>query len=927
QLSIVNCQLSISECPRRGLHHSSFHIPRNHHSNQLAYVIYTSGSTGRPKGVLVTHQNVVRLVKNTNYIEFFPGYSILQTGAMEFDASTFEVWGTLLNGLKLVLVNKETILSSRELKAALRRYNISTIWMTSPLFNLMLQEDIEIFAGLKNLLVGGDVLSPDHIGRLSSKYPRLNVINGYGPTENTTFSTTCLIQQEYTDNIPIGKPIANSTAYIVDKYNQLQPIGVPGELLVGGDGVARGYLNNPELTADKFKRNVLTNDQCPMTNDYFYSTGDLARWLSDGNLEFLGRIDQQVKIRGFRIEVGEIENQLLKHKHIKEAVVILNEDARKDKNLTAYIVSTEEILESELREYLEEKLPDYMIPSYFVRLEKIPLTPNGKLDRKALPKPGLQAGKCYIAPRDEIERKLIELWAEILSKDQLHISQLQTLIGIDDNFFHLGGHSLKATLLLAKVHKAFNVNIPLPEIFKVPTIRKQAKYIKEAAANMFTDIEFVEEKEYYDLSYIQNRIWLLCQMHPGNSAYHMNGQIEMKYEVDFAIIKKAFQCLLDRHENLRTFFKQVGSQPAQFVKKTVAPILRNIDISTFSDDEKQKQKEILVAGEYAKPFDLTAAPLFRCLLIKNDSHHYTFVFTIHHIISDGASLDILKNEFHQLYEKFKENTNVLPTLDKLTINYKDFSAWYNKRLNDNEFKQEAHTFWLEKIKPGLPPLELPVDFSSRQNDYRGSCFCCFASPAIKESFEKIAKNNNASFFTLLFSALTIFLYHLTKQRDIVCAVISSGREHISLQNVVGCFINIVPIKIDFSIYEDNFPNFLNKINEEVFNALRYQNYPIEIVLDELQIKYPDITFAVNMPGSDEVSKKVELTSFESYHNPRSHEVKFQLELYINEFKNGIQFEWNYQQSVYLPETVEFFANSYLKLLDAIVTNMENNNAQ
>jgi amino acid adenylation domain-containing protein len=260
-------------------------------ATSLAYIIYTSGSTGRPKGVMINHRSVVRLVKNTNYIEFKPGDRILQTGALEFDASTFEIWGSLLNGLTLYIVSKDVILTPEKLKTSIRRYGITVMWMTSPLFNQMAQADIEIFAGLKNFLVGGDVLSPAHIGRLRRRYPRLNVIDGYGPTENTTFSTTFLIEKEYKGNIPIGKPIANSTVYIVDKYNNPQPVGVAGELFVGGDGVSRGYLNDPELTAEKFSSARL------------YKTGDLARWQSEGVIEFLGRMDSQVKIRGYRVEL------------------------------------------------------------------------------------------------------------------------------------------------------------------------------------------------------------------------------------------------------------------------------------------------------------------------------------------------------------------------------------------------------------------------------------------------------------------------------------------------------------------------------------------------------------------------------------------------------------------------------------------------
>ncbi|MDQ1354274.1 MAG: hypothetical protein QG657_4583, partial [Acidobacteriota bacterium] len=443
---IINCQLLIVNCKLK--------TPRSmqaplHHSN-LSYIIYTSGTTGRPKGVMVEHRSVVRLVKNTDYVEFRENDRILQTGALEFDASTFEIWGALLNGLMLFLVEKEHVLSPLDLRNAVEKYDIRTMWLTSSLFNRLSEADIEIFAPLRNLLVGGEALSPLYINKLRTRFTQLNIINGYGPTENTTFSTTYRINREFKDNIPIGRPIANSTAYIVDRWNRLQPLGVAGELQVGGHGVARGYLNNVELTAEKFDQDLqdVLDDQDVKNKSFagvkgglfqkpplvFYKTGDLCRWLPCGNIEFLGRIDGQVKLRGFRIELSEIESRLTAYKGIKEAVVVL-----KEKNLQsylcAYFVPVREAAVSGLREYLSGKLPAYMIPSYFVPMDRIPLTPNGKVDRKALPDPDIKSGNDYVAPSDETEWKLAEIWSEVLgiSKD---------IICIYDDFFQLGGHSL-----------------------------------------------------------------------------------------------------------------------------------------------------------------------------------------------------------------------------------------------------------------------------------------------------------------------------------------------------------------------------------------------------------------------------------------------------------------------------------------------------
>ncbi len=364
-------------------------------TRDLAYVIYTSGSTGKPKGVLIEQRSVVRLVKETNYVQWSEDERILQTGALGFDAVTFEIFGALLNGGTLYLADKSVILDSDKLGAFIADNRITTMWLTSPLFNQLSQENAELFTGVRQLLVGGDALSPSHINHVRYMCPGLRLINGYGPTENTTFSTTFSIERDYEGSIPIGRPISNSTAYIVNKHNQLQPIGVPGELCVGGDGVARGYANRPELTAETFVPNPFKE------GEKMYRTGDLAKWLPDGTIEYRGRIDQQVKIRGYRIELGEIETELMKHPAMKDAVVISREDANGQKFLCAYIVAEQELGAPEVKAFLAQELPSYMVPAYVVQMERLPLTVNGKIDRRELPEPegGLGLGTEYAAPQ------------------------------------------------------------------------------------------------------------------------------------------------------------------------------------------------------------------------------------------------------------------------------------------------------------------------------------------------------------------------------------------------------------------------------------------------------------------------------------------------------------------------------------------------
>ncbi|HLP59628.1 MAG TPA: amino acid adenylation domain-containing protein [Candidatus Deferrimicrobium sp.] len=782
-------------------HHSAF---ITHHSSHLAYIIYTSGSTGQPKGVMVTHRNVVRLVKNTNYIDFAGGDSILQTGAMEFDASTFEVWGALLNGLKLVLANKETILTPGKLKTALRQYDIDTIWMTSPLFNQMLQEDIEIFVGLKNLLVGGDVLSPPHIARLKSKYPGLNVINGYGPTENTTFSTTFSISGDYRENIPIGKPIANSTAYIVDKYNHLQPIGIPGELLVGGDGVARGYLNNPELTNIKFK----------IHHAVLYCTGDLARWLADGNIEFLGRIDQQVKIRGFRVEPGEIENYLLKHEQIKNAAVTVKGD--EEKNLAAYIVPAITLSDSELREYLSKYLPDYMIPAHFIQLAGIPLTANKKVDFPALPEPGIKTGPDFTEPVDDTEKRLAEIWAHVLKIEKERI-------GIDSNFFALGGHSLKATFLAAHIHKEMKASVPLMEIFHTPTIRGLVTYIKSTRQVAPDLIEPIEKMEYYEPSAVQKRLIALQRQERETTVYNIPLIMIIEGKPDEKKLAWTFERLIDRHESLRTSFHIINGNPVQRIHDRVDFAIEHYDLSP-KNTNKPKRNEQQMIKDFVRPFDLSLAPLMRVGLLKTKNKTLILMIDMHHIITDGSSQAILINEFPAIY--------LGKELPPPRIQHKDYTKWQLLQRTGPRMKQ-LENYWFNAFKGDYPVLELPYDFPRPlEPDYSGGHIDFVLESRYLQGLRKMGDAVGATLFMMLLAIFNILLAKLSGRDDIVVGTPTAGRKHADLENISGLFVSSLALRNNPG-GEKTFRDFLNDVKERTAADFEHQDYPVEDLLKKV----------------------------------------------------------------------------------------------
>lgn len=451
-------------------------------ADSLAYIMYTSGSTGKPKGVMVPQRGVIRLVKPMRYMPFTGDEVLLSAGAISFDATTFEFWSMLLNGGTLAMCTKEVLLDTGLLADAIKKHKVDSMFITAGWLSQLVDNDMELFENLRTIKAGGDRLSPFHIHALKQKYPELNIVNGYGPTENTGASC-CYTIQEPTGNIPIGPPIDNSTAWVVDAHMRLVPIGVTGELCVGGAGLARGYLNNPELTAEKF----VDNPFAPGTR--FYKTGDLARWLPDGNIEFMGRQDDQVKIRGYRIELGEIEAALVQHPAVENAVVIAKSNHKGEKELVAYVTGKETITDATvLGAFLGNLLPFYMVPVFFVQLPELPLNANGKVDRKNLPNPdglGIGTGVEYVAPRNETEEKLVAIWQDVLGKEK---------IGVKDNFFAIGGHSLKATRVASNIRKVFNVNLSLPVLFSNPTIENIAAEIDKTfwANNELFDIDDAE---------------------------------------------------------------------------------------------------------------------------------------------------------------------------------------------------------------------------------------------------------------------------------------------------------------------------------------------------------------------------------------------------------------------------------------------------
>lgn len=868
--------------------------------SNLAYVMYTSGSTGRPKGVMVEHRNVVRLIKNTNYIPLNPGDRILQTGAPVFDACTFEIWGALLNGLELYIVDKHTILDAQRLGSVIREYGISTLWMTTPLFNQLAQQQPELFQPLRYFIFGGDIVSLRHVQQVGERCEQLTMIHAYGPTENTTFSTCYTIDSYNESNISIGGPIANSTAYVVDLYGQLSPIGVPGEMWVGGDGLARGYINNEALTSEKFIPSPFVE------GERIYRTGDAVSWLPDGTIDFIGRFDNQVKIRGFRIEIGEIEIRLRLHENVKEAVVrVWNKDDG-SKALCAYLVSEGEITSAELKGYISGFLPDYMIPSYWIFMDRLPLTPNGKVDHRALPDPkeSIVHDGEYTEPRNEIEQKLADIWGDILG--------IPT-VSVYDHFFDLGGHSLNALKLVTEIKKQFQTQLPLAQIFEKPVLADIAVLIAKNEQSDYSVIEPAQASEFYPVSSAQKRLYILNDMTGMETAYNIPFVMEITGKLDVERLEQAFQTMISRHEALRTSFSFIKGEIYQKVHENVPFSIEYLDVSTDLEVEE-------IVDQFVTPFNLSQAPLVRAGLVKRKEEQFVFIFDIHHIIADGTSIGVIVKEFTDFY-----NGQSVNKLDHVRIHYKDFAVWQNKQLAAGTMERQEK-YWLEQFSNEPPVLNLQTDYPRPHiQSFEGAVIEVEIDHELTSRLKNLAHETGSTLYMVLFAAYSILLSKYTSQEDIVIGTPTVGRTHAEVLNTVGMFVNMLALRVEPKA-EETFSSFLDEVKRTTLQAFDNQELQYEELIEKLGIQRDmsrnplfDTVFTLQNIEIQEVSlNDLNVRSY-SWDGRMS---KFDLTLTVAERQQGMVINAEYSVKLFEADTITRLIEHYAQILQAIVENSE-----
>ncbi|MCP5046717.1 MAG: hypothetical protein GY940_06070 [bacterium] len=565
-----------------------------------------------------------------------------------------------------------------------------------------------------------------------------------------------------------------------------------------------------------------------------------------------------------------------------------------------------------MRGFLSGTLPDYMIPAYFMFLEEIPLTAGGKVDRKALPDPELKAGADYIAPSSPVDIQLARLWSEVLGIQP-------SIIGIDSNFFALGGHSLKAVVLVSGIHKAFNVKISMAALFKVPTVRGLAKLIAQSGKTEFIDLEKIEEQEFYPLSVNQERLWFLHRLQPSSSFFNMPGRIQLDGPVDEKHIRETLSRLFERHESFRTGFKEVDKTPVQFVAAEVEIPLDSIDISGLEENEREREREKIYNDVARSPFDLEQPPVFRSVLVKLREDQYDFIYNKHHIITDGWSASILEREFMQLYDGYRTGNPDAARLEPLELQYKDFCYWHNRQLANPQLTKESHDYWRNKMETAFSYLQSPGETGEYDGDLSGAGWRFCIRRDLQEGLNQLSHTANTSLFTVLFAVYVLSLDRFDNREQVFCSIISAGRGHISLENIMGFFVNAVPFEIRVSP-DESFNDFLHRVQADTLEAFRHQDYPVEQVTEELNMRYPTIPFSFNMTNLGDTGQLKEIEDFESRHFDETQDVKFDLETYFSECGNGIDMFWSYKKHMFRPAVIGYMAEEYIRMLEFFVKN-------
>ncbi len=892
--------------------------------NNVAYVIYTSGSTGRPKGVAVTHANVARLFARTRPWFGF-GASDVWTlfHSFAFDFSVWEIWGALIYGGRLVIVPYWVSRSPEAFYGLLCDEGVTVLNQTPSAFRQLIHAEATLGPradlALRTVIFGGEALELGALRpwfeRHGDESPRL--INMYGITETTVHVTYRPVTLDDLDAgpgaSPIGGPIPDLRVYLLDPRMEPVPVGVVGELYVGGAGLARGYLDHPGLTAERFVPDPFSG----MPGARLYRSGDLARRRPDGEVDYVGRADHQVKIRGFRIELGEIESALLRHPDVREAVVLAREGREGDRRLVAYLAPSGEAAptSAELREWLGPKLPGYMIPSAFLAIRALPLTEHGKVDRAALL--ALDAGEAvgraaYVAPRDEAEEKVAGAWAAVLGVER---------VGALDHFFDLGGHSLLATQVASRLRDAFGVEVPVRLLFDAPTVAGLAGRLREMHGTglVAPPVRRAARDRPPPLSFAQESLWYLDQLGPRQATFNVSAALRVVGSLDLGALRRAFDEVVRRHEALRTAFASIDGRPVQVIAPSQPVPLEVVDLSGFPPEERRAEAERQAEEETRRPFDLATGPLFRASLFRLDEGDHAVLLTMHHIITDGWSFGVAAGELAALYGAFREGRP--SPLPEPAIQYADYALWQREWLR-GEAKERLLDYWRRHLD-GVRPLELPTDrprppVRSARGDLRW-----FSLPrGLSDSLAELGRREGATPFMTLLAAFQLLLARSSEQETFAVGSPIANRNRAEVEGLVGYFINMLALRADLS-GNPTFRELLGRVREAALGGYEHQDLPLELLVEALHPErdasrtplFQAMFVLQNNQMPDVVPAGLTL---EPFGGSGTGTAKFDLSLAMAETPEGLVGSLEYATDLFDGSTIDRMLGRFRGLLEAVV---------
>ena len=900
--------------------------------HNLAYVIYTSGSTGKPKGVMIEHQSILNYVVSINKkLELETDqqlhYALIST--IVADLGNTCLFPSLCWGGCLHIINQERAMDAPKMEEYIENHKIDVLKIVPSHFAALQSKKKVSWLPHKRLILGGEVSDLKWVQSLldyiEQNHLSCRLFNHYGPTETTvgvlTYSVREINESLTCPSLPLGYPIDNTQAYILDKFLSLVPIGVPGELHIGGSGLARGYLNRPKLTTEKF----ISNPFDSKGQSRLYKTGDLCRYLPDGNIEYLGRTDNQVKVRGFRIELGEIEALLLQKTDVKTACVMFREDIPGNKILVAYIVPQPKITAntSELRQFLKEKLPEYMIPNGFILMESLPLTPNGKVNHRALPVPNLQSERTdkYVAPCTPIEEILAIIWKNLLQQEH---------IGRYDNFFELGGHSLLAMQLISRIRSNFKVELPISTFFTVPTIvtlGQEIQQLQQQKLDLTSPLILSRARETENseliLSFAQTRLWFLAQFEPNSALYNIPIALRLEGQLQVVSLEESLKEIIARHETLRNNFLNLDGQPIQVIHSTIDWKLSVEDLQSLPEQEQEFAFLALARNQAIKPFDLGNESLIRGTLVVLSEQEWVLLICMHHIVSDGWSRGIFIDELAKLYQA---KTQGFPSpLKELPIQYADFAIWQRHWLTGKVLESQLH-YWKEELAdaPALLPLTTDRPRSTVQS-FKGKHQRFALSPELSLSLNKLSQQQGVTLFMTLLAAFDVLLYRYTEQQDILIGSPIANRNQKEIEGLIGCFINTLVIRIDLS-GEPSFLELLQRVKAKAIAAYAHQDLPFEMLVEALEperdLSYTPL-FQVMFVLQNSPMPRIEIDELTlSYLETENETAKFDLTLSIENQDTGLVGTWEYNTDLFDSSSIERMTGHFISLLSGIIANPE-----